>query len=179
MDEIGHLRQVLDYIPCNICEETTTENERNYMCTICSRLNRIVSAEKAVPRWKIENGNIVAIEGMAIDEFKPTITLIEPEKHIKKPECVKIEILEIGEIIGPDEIPVEEELPEWESINEKPYQRGEYTLYTKEAVLRGDRKQRIYFFSKKDQEDAIAIPLPEGFRVGINKKTGLPYLKKK
>lgn len=179
MDEIEHLRQVLDYMPCNTCEEIVNESERNYMCTICERLNRIVSAEKAIPKWKIEDGNIIAIKGMTVEDLKPTITFVEQKKELKEPDRIKIEVLEIGELINPNETLVEEELPEWESISEKPYCHGDYTLYTKVAVLRGGRKQRIYFFSKKDQDNAIATPLPKGFRVRVNKKTGLPFLKKK
>ncbi|MCD6513264.1 MAG: hypothetical protein J7K61_06670 [Thermoplasmata archaeon] len=70
-------------------------------------------------------------------------------------------------------------MPEWDSVEEDPYRHGDYTLYTKEVLLRGNRKQRIYFFSKKEKvEGAIPSPLPEGYEVRINEK-GLPFLKKK
>jgi len=76
----------------------------------------------------------------------------------------------------------EDELPEWTPIEEEidtPFMVGDYTLYTKVVTLRGDRKQRIYFFSKKKKKDAAAIKKPRGYKVIINKKTGLPLLKKK
>ncbi len=174
--EIEHLRRVLDYIPCVKCEEITTEEERKYLCTICGRLNRIVSAEKAIPKWRIEGEDIIAVEGVEIEELKPTIKIIEEKEEEMKEE---IEVLEIGEEIKEEEIQIEEELPEWNSIEEKIYTHGDYTLYTKEVFLRGGRKQRIYFFSKKKLDDATPSPLPEGYKVGVNKKTGLPFLKKK
>jgi len=177
--ELEHLRQVLDYLPCTICEERTSEEERRYLCTVCARINRVVSAEKAIPKWKVEDGKIVAIEGMEIEELKPKIKVIE--RKVEKEEEVseeEVEVLEIGEEIKEDELEIEEELPEWKAVDE-PYKYGEYTLYTKEVMLRGKRKQRIYFFSKKQPEDATPCPLPEGYEVKVNEKTGLPLLKKR
>lgn len=180
MDEIEHLRQVLDYLPCKVCEEIVPEGERKYLCTVCARINRVVSAEKAIPKWKVEGEEVVAIEGMEIEELKPKVRIIEgeEEKGEEIEETEKIEVLEIGEEIKEEEVQIEEELPEWEAIGE-PYKYGEYTLYTKEVELRGGRKQKIYFFSKKEQEDATPAPLPEGYEVKVNDKTGLPFLKKK
>jgi len=182
MDEMEHLRQVLDYLPCSVCEEEVPEEERKYLCTVCARLNRVVSAEKAIPKWKVEDGKIVATEGMEIEELKPKIKIVEKsEKEEKKEEEIKeeVEVLEIGEEIEEGEVEIEEELPEWEAIEEEVYKQGDYTLYTKEVVLRGGRKQRIYFFSKKQPENATPCPLPEGYEVKVNEKTGLPFLKKK
>jgi len=54
--------------------------------------------------------------------------------------------------------------------------RGQtYYLHTKEVRLRGDRIQRIFFFSK---DPSGSIDMPEGYEVVENKKTGLPLLKK-
>lgn len=179
MDELQHLRQVLDYIPCKICEERIPEEERKHLCSVCSRLNRIVSAEKALPKWKVEGDKIIAIEGMEIDELRPSIRITEKKREIKEiEEREELEILEIGEKIEEEEIQIEEELPEWKAVNDI-YRWGEYTLYTKEVTLRGGRKQKIYFFSKKKPENAIPCSLPEGYEVKVNEKTGLPFLKKK
>ena len=177
MDEMEHVRQVMDYMPCSICEETTSEAERKYLCTACARLNRVISAEKAIPKWKLEGVKVIAIEGMEIEELKPKVTLVE-KKEEKEQVIEEIEILEVGEKISEDEIQIEEELPEWNSIKET-YKQGEYTLYTKEVIMRGGRKQRIYFFSKKVPENAVPTYLPEGYKIKINKRTGLPFLKKK
>ncbi len=175
MDELEHLRQVLDYLPCVICEEKIPEEERKYLCSVCARLNRTVTAEKAVPKWRVEEGEIVAIGGMEVEELKPKIKVIEKVEEEEEKE--ELEVLEIGAIIEEEEIEVEEELPEWKAVEEA-FTYGEYTLYTKEVILRGGRKQRIYFFSKKKQEDAKPCPLPPGYKVKVNGKTGLPFLKK-
>jgi len=173
--EMMHLREVLDYIPCVICEERISEGERKYFCTICRRINRVVTSEYVTPRWSYEEGEIKAVEGREIDELKPKIKVVVEEEE--KEEQEEIEILEPGDI-EEGEIEIEEDLPEWEAMEEEPYRHGDYTLYTKEVILRGNRKQKIYFFSKKKPENAMPIPLPEGYEVKVNEK-GLPFLKKK
>ena len=180
MDEMEHLRQVLDYMPCNICENVVPEEERRYMCSICARINRIVSADRAIPKWRVdEDGKIVAAGGMDMEELKPSIRVIEEREEEREEEKIEIEVLEVGEEIKDEELTIEEHLPEWEAIGDEVYRHGDYILYTKEVILRGNRKQRIYFFSKKELEDATPSPLPDGYEVGVNRRTGLPYLRKK
>ena len=53
-----------------------------------------------------------------------------------------------------------------------------YYLHSKEVTLRGDRKQRVYYFAGQAGEFAIDA-LPEGYEVAENSRTGLPLLKKK
>lgn len=53
-----------------------------------------------------------------------------------------------------------------------------YFLHTKEVILRGDRKQRIYYFAQAAGPEACES-LPEGFELGENSRTGLPILKRK
>ena len=43
----------------------------------------------------------------------------------------------------------------------------------------GGRNQTIYFFSKRKPKSGTPCELPSGYVVGVNKRTGLPYLKKK
>ncbi len=52
-----------------------------------------------------------------------------------------------------------------------------FYLHSKEVILKGGRKQRIYFFGGTVKEGAID-DLPPGYGVGENSKTGLPILKK-
>ena len=54
-----------------------------------------------------------------------------------------------------------------------------WTLYTLEVELKGGRIQQIYFFSKRKPKSGIPCDKPDGYTVGVNKRTGLPYLKKK
>lgn len=143
------LRKVLDYMPCSLCEREVSEEERRYLCTVCARLKRTVIVEKTSPAWKFEKNRVVPLYGSE-KELKPKIRIIE--KKIMPDE--EYEVLEV----------------------EEPFTYGEYTLYTKSVKLRGGERQ-IYFFSKKREEDAKPSPLPEGYKVKVNKK-GLPFLEK-
>ena len=60
-----------------------------------------------------------------------------------------------------------------------PYKKDGYTLFTREVKLRGGKKQSIYYFSKKLPKSGSPCEMPDGYAVGVNKRTGLPYLKKK
>jgi hypothetical protein len=82
-----------------------------------------------------------------------------------------------------------DEFTEWESyhvdeLDEIPqekskYTHGQYTLYRKEIITATGKKRTIHFFSKKIPDEGKPVPLPEGYEVKVNKRTGLPYLKKK
>ena len=54
---------------------------------------------------------------------------------------------------------------------------GGYILYEKEVSTKGG-KRKIYFFSKKKRVDAKPCSMPKGYKVEINPKTGVPFLKK-
>ncbi len=53
-----------------------------------------------------------------------------------------------------------------------------YFLHTKEVVLVGGRKQKIFYFAGEASSNALDT-LPEGYEVIENERTGLPMLKKK
>ncbi len=57
-------------------------------------------------------------------------------------------------------------------------EKGTYVLHTRDVELKGGRMQTIYFFSKKGNTPASGetCDLPPGKKVGINARTGLPYL---
>ncbi len=177
--ELEHVRIILDYLPCETCEETVPEDERKYLCTVCNRIDRSISAEIEVPRWKMEEGEVVAVDGRDIEELKPSISVIEEEEEMEERVMEELEVLEVGVEIPEDAVEVEEKLPEWETVDgDVPFIFGEYTLYTKEVTFRGDRKQQIFFFSKKKKDDAKPCAKPEGYEVKVNERTGLPLLKK-
>jgi len=48
-----------------------------------------------------------------------------------------------------------------------------------EVELKGGRMQTIYFFSKRTPKSGKPCDKPDNMIVGVNKRTGLPYLKKK
>ncbi len=55
----------------------------------------------------------------------------------------------------------------------------DYTLYEKIIETKSGVKRTIRFFSKAEPEKAEPVDLPKGYDVKENKKTGVPYLRKK
>ena len=58
------------------------------------------------------------------------------------------------------------------------YMHDGWTLYNRDVTLKGGRQQTIYFFSKRTPKSGTPCDKPPGYIVGVNKRTGLPYLKK-
>ena len=58
-------------------------------------------------------------------------------------------------------------------------EKGTYVLHARETELKGGRMQTIYFFGKKGNTPKSGAPcdMPDGKEVGINSRTGLPFLK--
>ncbi len=54
-----------------------------------------------------------------------------------------------------------------------------YTLYQRESKMPSGKKSTVHYFSKSKSDGGHPSPLPEGYRIALNKKTGVPYLKKK
>jgi len=54
-----------------------------------------------------------------------------------------------------------------------------YTLYRKEIKLGSDKKRTIHFFSKEKPDDGKQVQLPDGYEVKVNRKTGVPYIRRK
>jgi hypothetical protein len=53
-----------------------------------------------------------------------------------------------------------------------------YTLYSKEVTLVNGKTLTIYFFSKHEPHSGTPCPMPEGYEVGINERSNMPYLRK-
>ncbi|NRB21420.1 hypothetical protein HRU45_01625 [Candidatus Dependentiae bacterium] len=53
-----------------------------------------------------------------------------------------------------------------------------YYLHSKVVTLKGDRKQKIFYFAGEAKENALDA-LPDGYEVMENSRTGLPMLRKK
>jgi hypothetical protein len=64
-------------------------------------------------------------------------------------------------------------------INEIIFKYGEYGLYKKEIILGSGKKRTIRFFSKTKPDEGVPVDLPEEYEVIVNKKTGVPYIRKK
>ena len=59
-----------------------------------------------------------------------------------------------------------------------PNKYKDWTLYKKDVMLKCDRLQTIYFFSKRTPKSGTPCELPDGFKVIVSERTGLPLLKK-
>lgn len=73
----------------------------------------------------------------------------------------------------------EDEIPGQKVKEVKGYRYEDYTLYKKEMETSSGKKQTVHFFSKAEPDDGEPVELPSGFEVKVNKKTGVPYLRKK
>ena len=51
-----------------------------------------------------------------------------------------------------------------------------WTLYKIEPNFKSIGKRKMYFFSKKTPKRGKPCNLPEGYKVGVSKRTGLPFL---
>ena len=62
----------------------------------------------------------------------------------------------------------------------EPYKHNGYTLHTREVTFKSGHIQRIYFFCTTGKKPKSGEPCskPSGYITGVNKRTGLPYLKK-
>jgi hypothetical protein len=60
----------------------------------------------------------------------------------------------------------------------EPFTYDGYTLHAREVELKNGGRRTIYFFSRQRPASGSPAPKPEGFHVGVNRRTGLPFLKK-
>jgi len=57
------------------------------------------------------------------------------------------------------------------------YRHGDWQLYVIEPNFKGIGKRKMYFFSKKTPKRGTPCDMPDGYKVGVNSRTGLPYLR--
>ncbi|HEC95115.1 MAG TPA: DUF2188 domain-containing protein [Thermoplasmatales archaeon] len=70
-------------------------------------------------------------------------------------------------------------MPYLEKYYPDAYKYGKYTLYKRTVTLKSGKTLTIYFFSEHKPKSGTPSPLPEGYVVGINPRSKMPYLKKK
>ncbi|HJQ93034.1 MAG TPA: hypothetical protein VJ874_01980 [Candidatus Thermoplasmatota archaeon] len=59
-----------------------------------------------------------------------------------------------------------------------PFTYNGYTLYSRKVELKNGGERTIWFFSKRRPASGSMAAKPPGFHVGVNERTGLPFLKK-
>ncbi|HUR61636.1 MAG TPA: hypothetical protein VM286_04660 [Candidatus Thermoplasmatota archaeon] len=59
-----------------------------------------------------------------------------------------------------------------------PFTYEGYTLYSRDVDLKNGGHRTIYFFAKHTPKSGAMAAKPAGYHVGVNERTGLPFLKK-
>lgn len=59
-----------------------------------------------------------------------------------------------------------------------PFTFNGYTLYSRSVELKNGGERQIWFFSKRTPSSGKPAAKPAGFHVGVNERTGLPFLKR-
>ena len=116
-----------------------------------------------------------------IDELKQTS--LESLKDIdgisvEQAERIFYEVNKDQENKSSDVLESKEKHSSKKTVNKKPYRHGAYALYKKEISIGNDNTRVVRFFSKEPPEDSQPSPLPSGYEVKINRKTGVPFIKK-
>ena len=128
---------------------------------------------KAISKKAEENGDRLSSE-QVVGEWKIEDTDEKPSKKSLKENPLIEEVEEEW-----DSFYDEDKAAEKEPEEPKGYMHKDYTLYEKQIKSGKGKKRVVHFFSKAEPDDGEPIDLPPGFEVKINKKTGVPYLKKK
>lgn len=102
-------------------------------------------------------------------------------KEIKREISIIVEMSEDPGSFSRDENPfIDEEVGDWDSVEEaNGYKHKGFTLYEKEIKIKGGKKRKVRFFSKDIPDEGEPIDLPDGYEAEVNKKTGVPHLRKK
>jgi len=130
--------------------------------------------------------NLVQIQGIKRKLAKQIIKEVQ-EKTITPPETEFVPIK--GKAHKTPLKEASDDITEWESYHVDDSSEPSapvdacsyngYTLYKQITSKNKGKKPPIHFFSKEKQIDSVPAQLPNGYQIAVNKKTGVPYLKKK
>lgn len=183
--------KILDYKPGMIKEEDFFEDEDGEELPITDdnvldAFKGISSIDEKIARLLIQNG--IKSVGDLIEKNIKDLTKIRGirkklAKEIKRDVKELVENSEnielaFGESDNPFVDENKESDDEWEAFEEG-YKHKDYTLYEKEIDAKDGKKRIVRFFSKEKPDEGAPIGLPEGYKVEMNKKTDIPFLKKK
>ena len=110
-------------------------------------------------------------------KVKKEMEILPKKKDVEETE--KEDITYEGDDLGEWESFDEEQISELKPKKMKGYQHGDYFLYEKKITVKSGQKRTVRFFSKTEPDEGKSIKLPKGYEVKENRKTGVPYLKKK
>lgn len=104
--------------------------------------------------------------------IKKILTKEQTKKRERKPSTDK----------KTDKKPIEEKKnkEKKKSQSDSPgFQYNDYTLFQKTIKINDKEKRTIHFFAKEPPETGNPSELPDDYEVKINRKTGVPYIRKK
>ena len=179
-------------------EEVTEKETEEYFENIVEESESVdvfkdmQSVDEKTSKLLLENG-INSIEILR----EKTIVELTKIRGIRRKQAKKIkqelkdtpeEKVEDQKIIEEDKVQ-DEELGEWEFIDEEDFKEKDisiegykykgFILYEKKITMKNGKKRTVRFFSKGEPDEGKPIDLPKGYHVKENKKTGIPFLKKK
>ena len=119
------------------------------------------------------------------DEKEPIVERVVVERVKAEPEPAPVQFREVRSIPPAPIAALRENPPRKIPAPPRPVASGipfvynGYTLYHKVVQLKNEGgKRTIYFFSKKKPKSGSMCAKPLGYHVGVNERTGLPFLKK-
>ncbi len=113
------------------------------------------------------------------DYMKKENESILKESNINKENQILKETEKLEELTDEWEYYDEDKITGDSFIEIKGFRYDDFTLYEKTIEGPSGKVRTVRFFSKAEPEGAEPIELPKGYEVKVNKKTGVPYLKRK
>jgi hypothetical protein len=174
-----------------VAELVAQEKQENYIPTLSElreqkfEAKKIKKEQEAQIKAQLKNEKILTASKKK--EAKELKKKQKKDAKLKKAEP-KTPELKLDKDASFEENVAEDTVTEWESydVEEMPevkpdnsaYTHGDFTLYKKEIKTATGKKRTVHFFSKKIPDVGEPVQLPEDYEVKVNKRTGLPYLKK-
>ena len=134
--------------------------------------NEIKSIDKKIAILIYDNG-FTSVDSIRAASLKDLTKI----KGIKKGIAKKIK-KEINELLETKKSHDTKEAQSLKQEDVQSFRHGEYALYRKEIETGAGEQRIVHFFSKTTPDEGKPVKLPPGYEVKVNKKTGIPYLKK-
>jgi len=115
--------------------------------------------------------NLRSIEGISEEKAERILKEVKKEKSTDDVSSVKKEKISMHS-------ERKEKNAEKKPLKKQVFTYGAYTLYKKEISLGENDSRIVHFFSKEPPRDSQPTALPKGYEVKINRKTGVPFIKK-
>lgn len=143
-------------------------------CTECGDSFRTWNADQLESLRCLSCGTAIPLDGSGSEVASevPDVPDAAGEVTREVPEAPEITEEPATEEAGPEPEPPKPD------DDHDPFVVDDYTLYQREVPTGSGGTRTMRFFAKNAPEDGTAIPLPDGYDVGRNERSGLPYLQR-